>query len=118
MGQLDGLTPFKKGQSGNPAGKPKGTLNRKTILKHLLSMDSDIEGPDGRKLTKYEAIFSKAIERAIEEGDNKALQLISDYKDGKATDNKKVDLSGSLGGMDYKKKMDKLIGLMAGLKSK
>ena len=25
--------PFKKGQSGNPAGKPKGTLNKETLTK-------------------------------------------------------------------------------------
>lgn len=25
--------PFKKGQSGNPAGKPKGTLSRETLTK-------------------------------------------------------------------------------------
>jgi hypothetical protein len=32
------LTPWQAGQSGNPAGKPKGSLNRSTILKRYLAV--------------------------------------------------------------------------------
>jgi hypothetical protein len=35
---LENLKPFQPGQSGNPAGKPKGSQNRSTIAKQVLSM--------------------------------------------------------------------------------
>lgn len=35
--------PFQPGQSGNPAGRIKGTMNRKTIL-HYLLFEADIDG--------------------------------------------------------------------------
>ncbi len=54
---------FAKGQSGNPAGKPKGTRNRTTLaIEELL----DGEG---------EAIARKAVELA-KKGDTVALQLV------------------------------------------
>jgi hypothetical protein len=31
--------PFRKGQSGNPSGKPKGTRNRTTVLAEKLMQD-------------------------------------------------------------------------------
>ena len=38
---------FKKGVSGNPKGKPKGTLNRSTIAKKWLEVLSQEEIEDG-----------------------------------------------------------------------
>lgn len=57
--------PFEKGVSGNPAGKPKGTRNRATMLAELLL--------DG----KAEALIEKAIELALD-GDRGALRLCLD----------------------------------------
>lgn len=54
--------PFRKGQSGNPAGKPKGSLNRVTRAVEAL-----LNG-EAKKLTR------KCIERALE-GDSTALRL-------------------------------------------
>ena len=34
---IDNLKRFKKGVSGNPSGRPKGSLNRKTIARTYLS---------------------------------------------------------------------------------
>ena len=53
---------FKKGQSGNPAGKPKGTRNKTTVLLKAL-LDGKVE-----ELTK------KAIEMAGE-GDPAMMRL-------------------------------------------
>jgi hypothetical protein len=54
--------PFRKGQSGNPAGKPKGTRHRATMAVQAL-----LEG-------EAEALTRKCIELA-KEGDNTALRL-------------------------------------------
>ena len=57
--------PFQKGQSGNPAGRPRGSRNRATILfENLLEGDS-------------EAIARKAIELA-KEGDIAAIRICLD----------------------------------------
>lgn len=55
-------TKFKKGQSGNPNGKPKGARNKAT-----LAMEALLDG-------EAEAITRKAIEKA-KEGDMVAIRL-------------------------------------------
>ncbi len=57
--------PFQKGQSGNPAGKPRGTRNATT-----LAMETLLEG-EGEALTR------KAVEMALA-GDGAALRLCMD----------------------------------------
>lgn len=54
--------PFKKGQSGNPAGRPQGSRNRVS-----LAVDELLEG-------QAEALTQKAIDSALE-GDSTALRL-------------------------------------------
>ena len=55
---------FKPGQSGNPAGKPKGARNKAT-----LAIEALLDG-------EAEALTRKAIERALE-GDGVALKTLS-----------------------------------------
>lgn len=57
--------PFKEGRSGNPAGRPKGALNRTT-----LAMQALLDG-------EAEALTRKAIEMA-QEGDPVALRMCLD----------------------------------------
>ncbi|KQT56116.1 hypothetical protein ASG52_24580 [Methylobacterium sp. Leaf456] len=57
--------PFEKGKSGNPAGRPKGTLNRTT-----LAMQALLDG-------EAEALTRKAIEMA-QDGDAVALRMCLD----------------------------------------
>ena len=52
---------FKPGQSGNPAGKPKGARDKRTALRKLLEPHS-------------EALVQKAVDMALE-GDTTALRL-------------------------------------------
>jgi hypothetical protein len=55
---------FKKGQSGNPAGKPKGALSRRTLLAKQL----EAHMPD---------LISKVVELA-KKGDTQALKICID----------------------------------------
>jgi hypothetical protein len=56
------LRPFKKGQSGNPNGRPKGSRNRATVAMEVL-LDGEAEG-----------LARKAVEMAMS-GDTTALRL-------------------------------------------
>lgn len=58
-------TKFKKGQSGNPNGRPKGAKNKATVLNEILS-DKD-----------KDAIIAKVVERA-KEGDIQAIKIVMD----------------------------------------
>jgi hypothetical protein len=60
--QIQRGKPFEKGQSGNPAGKPRGARHKATLAAEAL-LDGEVE-----RLTR------KAIERALE-GDGVALRL-------------------------------------------
>jgi hypothetical protein len=57
--------PFQKGESGNPAGRPRGSRNRATLLMESLLADD------------AEAIGRKAIEMA-KQGDMAAIRLCMD----------------------------------------
>jgi len=45
MAREDNLKSFKKGQSGNPAGKPKGIKNRGTLIKKYLALMTELDNP-------------------------------------------------------------------------
>ncbi len=55
------MPPYKPGQSGNPKGKPRGTKDRRTVLRELLQ-------PHAQDL------IQKAVDMALE-GDTTALRL-------------------------------------------
>ena len=71
------ITRFKKGRSGNPSGRPKGTLNMSTVLERTLREKMVIEEKGKRRtVTKLEAAIRQVAEKAIA-GDLKALQLLA-----------------------------------------
>jgi hypothetical protein len=70
-------TRFKKGQSGNPQGRPKGALNMVTVLERTLRERVVINENGKRKtITKLEAAFKQLSNKAAS-GELKALQLLS-----------------------------------------
>lgn len=86
--------PWRKGESGNPAGKPPGTRGRGTLLRemmNLIALDKDgkpikssLVGEDIR-LTVEEAMELKQVEKAIE-GNLDSYTEIKDTIYGKKVD--------------------------------
>jgi len=58
-------TQFKKGQSGNPRGRPSGSKNLKTLVREALK-EPFIVSEDGRhrKITKRQAIVTQLVDRS------------------------------------------------------
>lgn len=84
------LKSYKKGQSGNPKGKPKGSKNCKTILKGIMDIELETRDPftkKTRKMRNQEAmminLFSMAMQKTHTLKDLKATEAIMDRLDGK-----------------------------------
>lgn len=71
-------TRFRKGQSGNPKGRPKGTRNTATLLSEKLDEKVGIRTPDGRqkKMSKREIGVTKLVNRFAETGEAKLFELL------------------------------------------
>jgi Family of unknown function (DUF5681) len=68
---------FRKGLSGNPNGRPKGSLNMATVLERTLREKVVInEHGRSRTFTKLEVAVRQLIDQATS-GELKALQLLS-----------------------------------------
>ena len=69
-------TRFKKGQSGNPVGRPKGARGLQTLVLEILQEKVSIRtnGKD-RRITTLEALLLKQVELAIK-GNPRALEKL------------------------------------------
>lgn len=79
-----GLKHFKPGQSGNPKGRAKGSLNLSTILRRMLEEELEVV-EDGARVKKpvKDILVRKLIRKAIKGEDLKAISEIFDRVDGK-----------------------------------
>lgn len=69
-------TRFKKGQSGNPSGRPKGGQNLKTLFNTILNEEVALrDGSDVRKISKAEAILRSVVVGALR-GDTRSLAML------------------------------------------
>ena len=73
--------PWKKGESGNPKGKPKGTRNRSTIIREWLEAKAT-DGEDGEVSDQ----LVRALIKKAAEGDVAAFRELFDSGYGKNTD--------------------------------
>ena len=70
-------TQFRKGQSGNPGGRRRGTESLAMLLGEALSRRSGFPNPDGSWMTQAEAIFATLVGQAAGP-DLKAKRLLFD----------------------------------------
>jgi len=71
---------FKKGESGNPNGRPKGSLNRSTIVKKWLSAQEDATNPitSVKEAMSQEDIITLALIKKARKGDTSAYKALMD----------------------------------------
>lgn len=71
-------TRFKKGQSGNPKGKPKGHKNFKTDLKEALDtrISVRVDGKE-KKMTKQRAFIESLLGQSLQGNDRARGHLLS-----------------------------------------
>ena len=75
-GQPPRRSRFKRGKSGNPRGRPKGSFRPGTILTKALKEKVAVQENGKRKsITKLQAIMKQAVNRATT-GDSKAIQQL------------------------------------------
>jgi Family of unknown function (DUF5681) len=71
-------TRFKKGQSGNPRGRPREAKNLPTLLTKALNERVIVTENDGRrKITKREAIITQLVNRSAN-ADLRAMKILLD----------------------------------------
>ena len=82
---------FKKGQSGNPLGKPKGARSFRSIIRELSDKKIDVKDLSGERLNipAGKAVVIGLFHRAIFNRDVTAAKTIIEHMDGK-----KMELSG------------------------
>ena len=71
---------FKKGQSGNPNGRPKGSKNRSTIAKKWLEVQESSKNPVTNELEdmSQEDLMTLALIKKARGGDTQAYQKLMD----------------------------------------
>lgn len=109
---------WKPGQSGNPNGRPKGSLNSKTYLKKWLEMKVTMENPVTKmkeEMPAMEAMTISLIGEAMS-GNVGAYKEVMDRFEGRV--NQRVEMTGAEGGplqvenpskIDYSKLSDEAL---------
>lgn len=80
MANEENLKPFKKGEVSNPAGRPKGSKNRATVVKELLefaSSQKNVLTGEQETLTQEQAITLAMLLKAGK-GDVNAYKALMD----------------------------------------
>jgi len=81
MNKEDNLRPaWNKGESGNPAGRPKGTKNRSTIARQWLEVNQSLKNPlTGEQETmSQEDLMTLALIKKARDGDVNAYKALMD----------------------------------------
>ncbi len=101
-------TRFRKGRSGNPRGRPRGSRNLTTLLDEALAEPVIVnENGRRRKASKLQVIVKQLVNKAAQ-GDHRSIQLLMAFaerqqllgKDGQPATI--VDLLSAIGPIDEK----------------
>jgi hypothetical protein len=82
----DNLKSWKKGESGNSKGRPKGSPNVTTVIDRILNKEIELDDPIVKKRVKKKLIEHGIARQALRwlNGDNVAGKDILDRRYGKA----------------------------------
>ena len=83
---------WRKGQSGNPAGKPKGTLHFKTLFLRAIE-EIGAQTSSGEKI-KWDAVIVRKLLKMASDGNIRAIEVILDRVDGKPAQSLDVTTQG------------------------
>ena len=80
MDKEKNLKHWQKGESGNPAGRPKGAKNRSTIARQWLEVNQSLKNPlTGEQETmSQEDLMTLALIKKAREGDVAAYKALMD----------------------------------------
>ena len=80
MANEENLIRYKKGQSGNPKGRPKGSKNRSSVAKKWLSVEQNQKNPLTNKDEdmSQEDLITLALIKKARKGDVQAYQKLLD----------------------------------------
>lgn len=74
-------TRFKPGQSGNPAGRPRGATGRKKAVRDVLLEKREMRAANSappKQITTLELLFMVLREKALK-GDRRAIKTLQDF---------------------------------------
>ena len=74
---------WKPGESGNPKGRPKGSISITTVMKRLLQ--KIVKTQDGTNKQRVETLAGNILAMALNEGNEAMIKLIWNYVDGLPT---------------------------------
>ena len=96
MANEENLKPFKKGQSGNPKGRPKGARSRSTIVQQWLESSEVIINPLTGKNQRLQQsdIITLALIKKARKGDVQAFKELMDSGYGKTLTSVDVTTQG------------------------
>jgi len=77
---------WKKGETGNPKGRPKGPSITEAIKAELMKV------PEGSKMTYLHALTKKILTKVIVEGDSRTIGNLWNHVDGMPS--QKIDVEG------------------------
>ena len=80
MANEENLIPYKKGQSGNPKGRPKGSKNRSSTARKWLALEQSKENPitEAEETLSQEDLITLALIKKARDGDVQAYQKLLD----------------------------------------